>query len=56
MKFLLNIIVILFLFTTVYAENNLKFFIDAAFKNNLELECRTKKSKINQRKYKYFKK
>ena len=45
MKFLLNIIVILFLFTTVYAEDNLKFFIDAAFKNNLELNAERKNQK-----------
>ena len=45
MKFLLNIILISFFFTTVVADNNLKFFIDAAFKNNLELNAERKKQK-----------
>ena len=45
MKFLLNIIVIFLLFTAVYAEDNLKFFIDAAFKNNLELNAERKNQK-----------
>ena len=45
MKFLLNIIIISFFFTTVVADNNLKFFIDAAFKNNLELNAERKKQK-----------
>ena len=42
MKFLLNTIVICSFFTAVMAENNLKFFIDAAFKNNLELNAERK--------------
>ena len=45
MKILLNIIVISFFFTTVFAENNLKFFIDAAFENNLELNAERKNRK-----------
>ena len=45
MKILLNIIVISFFFTTVFAESNLKFFIDAAFENNLELNAERKNRK-----------
>ena len=42
MKILLNIIFVLLFFNTVLAENNLKFFIDSAFKNNLELNAERK--------------
>ena len=42
MKFLLNIILILFFFTSVFADNNLKFFIESALKNNLELNAERK--------------
>ncbi len=42
MKFLLNIIVIFLFFTDVFAQNNIKFFIDAALKNNLELNAERK--------------
>jgi outer membrane protein len=45
MKFLSNIIIIFFFFTTVFAENNIKFFIDAALKNNLELNAERKNQK-----------
>ena len=42
MKFLLKIILILFFFTSVFADNNLKFFIESALKNNLELNAERK--------------
>ena len=45
MKFLLNIIIVFLFFTSTLAENNLKFFIDAAFKNNLELNAERKNQK-----------
>ena len=45
MKFLLNIILIFFFFNTVIAENHLKFFIDAALKNNLKLNAERKNQK-----------
>ncbi len=46
MKFLLNIIVTSFFFTAAFAEGSLKFFIDAAFKNNLELNAERKNQKL----------
>ena len=42
MKLLINIILIFFIFSKVIAENDLKYFIDAAFKNNLELNAERK--------------
>ena len=42
MKLLINIILILFFFNKVVAENYLQFFLDAAFKNNLELNAERK--------------
>ena len=45
MKFLLNIIFIFFFFANVFAENNLKFFVDSALKNNLELNAERKNQK-----------
>ena len=45
MKFLSNIIIVYLFFTPVFAENNLKFFIDAALKNNLELNAERKNQK-----------
>ena len=42
MKLLFKIIVIFFVFNIANAENNLKFFIDAAFKNNLKLNAERK--------------
>ena len=42
MKLLINIILILFFFNKVVAENHLQFFLDAAFKNNLELNAERK--------------
>ena len=42
MKLLINIILIFFIFSKVIAENHLKYFIDAAFKNNLELNAERK--------------
>mgnify|MGYP006087286817 CR=1 FL=1 len=45
MKFLSNIIIIYLFFTPILAENNLKFFIDAAFKKNLELNAERKNQK-----------
>ena len=46
MKILLNIIVTSFFFTAAFAEGSLKFFIDAAFKNNLELNAERKNQKL----------
>ena len=46
MKLILNIIVICFFFTNSFAENNLKFFVDAALKNNLELNAERKNQKF----------
>ena len=45
MKLLINIILIFFFFNKVIAENHLKFFIDAALKNNLELNAERKNQK-----------
>ena len=45
MKFLSNIILILFFFNTAIAENHLQFFIDAALKNNLKLNAERKNHK-----------
>jgi len=45
MKLLINIILILFFFNKVIAANHLQFFIDAAFKNNLELNAERKNQK-----------
>ena len=46
MKYLFQIILIFLFFTVAHAENNLQFFIEAAFKNNLKLKCRETKSKV----------
>ena len=49
MKFFLNIILIFFLFNIAYAENHLKFYIESAFKNNLQLNAERKnQSSIKQ--------
>jgi len=48
MKFFLHIILIFFNFNLLVAENNLKFFIDAAFKNNLQLNAERKNQKSIQ--------
>ena len=45
MKFLSNIILILFFFNTAIAENHLQFFIDAALTNNLKLNAERKNQK-----------
>jgi outer membrane protein len=45
MKFLLNITIVCFISTSAFAENNLRFFIDAAFQNNLELNAERKNKK-----------
>ena len=45
MKFLLNIIFIFLFFTAALTENNLKFFVDSALKNNLELNAERKNQK-----------
>ena len=45
MKFLSNIILIFFFFNVAVAENHLKFFIDAALKNNLKLNAERKNQK-----------
>ena len=42
MKFLFNILLTLFFFSTVSAENHLKFFIDSELKNNLKLNAERK--------------
>jgi len=42
MKFISNIILIFFFFNSAIAENHLKFFIDAALKNNLKLNAERK--------------
>ncbi len=39
------LIIFLFLFNYVYAENHLKFFVDAALKNNLKLNAERKNQK-----------
>ena len=49
MKFFLNIILIFFLFNIAYAESHLKFYIESAFKNNLQLNAERKnQSSIKQ--------
>ena len=45
MKFLINFFIILFFFNNVFAENNLKFFIDSAFEKNLKLNAERKNQK-----------
>ena len=45
MKFFINFILILFFFSNTSAENHLKFFIEAAFKNNLILNAERKNQK-----------
>ena len=45
MKFIFNIIIIFFFYTFAFAENNIKFFINAALKNNLELNAERKNQK-----------
>jgi outer membrane protein len=45
MKFIFNIILIFFFYSISYAEDNLKFFINAALKNNLELNAERKNKK-----------
>ncbi len=45
MKYLLQIILIFLFFNVAYAENNLQFFIEAAFKNNLKLNAERKNQK-----------
>ena len=45
MKLLLNILIIFCTFSFVKAENHLKFFIDAAFKNNLKLNAERENQK-----------
>ncbi len=45
MKYLLQIILIFLFFNVSYAENNLQFFIEAAFKNNLKLNAERKNQK-----------
>ena len=42
MKFLLKIVFLFFIFNTAYAENDLKFYIESAFKNNLKLNAERK--------------
>ena len=42
MKFLINIIFIFFVLNNANAENHLRYFIDAAFKNNLKLNAERK--------------
>ena len=46
MKFIFNVIVIFSFFSLAYAEDNLKFFIKAALKNNLELNAERKNKKF----------
>ena len=45
MKLLLNILIIFCTFSFVKAENHLKFYIDAAFKNNLKLNAERENQK-----------
>ncbi len=45
MKFLFYIFLILSFFCSVYAENNIQFYIDAALKNNLKLNAERKNQK-----------
>ena len=42
MKFLLKIVFLFFIFNAAYAENDLKFYIESAFKNNLKLNAERK--------------
>ena len=45
MKFIFKIIIMMFFFTASFAQNNLQFFIDAAFKKNLALNAERKNKK-----------
>ena len=45
MKFSLNIVLLLFFFNEVIAENHLQYFVDAALKNNLILNAERKNQK-----------
>ena len=45
MKFLLNVILILFFFNEAAAENHLQYFVDTALKNNLILNAERKNQK-----------
>jgi outer membrane protein len=45
MKFIINLVLIFSFFTTAWAESNLKYYIDAAFKNNLALNAERKNQK-----------
>ena len=45
MKFLLNIILLLFFFNKAIAENHLQYFVDTALKNNLILNAERKNQK-----------
>ena len=45
MKFLFNIFLILFFFSSVSAKDHLQFFIDAALTNNLKLNAERKNQK-----------
>ena len=45
MRLLFKIAVVFFVFNTLHAENDLKFFIESAFKNNLKLEAERKNQK-----------
>ena len=45
MKFSLNIILLLFFFNEVIAENHLQYFVDTALKNNLILNAERKNQK-----------
>jgi len=45
MRFLFNILLIFFFFSTASAENHLQFFIDTALKNNLKLNAERKNQK-----------
>ena len=45
MKLIIKIIIFFLIFTNSFSENNLKFFIEAALKNNLELNAERKKQK-----------
>ena len=56
MKLLLNLLIIFCTFSFVKAENHLKIFIDAAFKNNLKLNAERENQKSIKQNIKYFKK
>ena len=45
MKYFFQIILIFLFFNAAYAENNLQFFIESAFKNNLKLNAERKNQK-----------